>query len=122
MFREFLEFPFSYRAELLVFIKNIRINVTENYEFEDKNGYGKSRVFTFQTCIFNKYIFVLLRIFIVNSDIHRKKLRWLRRFLKPINIKKEKSVSKAEIRSFLLVCVRLGLTKQMNEKKNVEIH
>ena len=47
-------------------------------------------------------------------------LRWLRWFLKPINIKKEKSVSKAEITSFLLVCIPLGLTKQMKEKKNVE--
>ena len=47
-------------------------------------------------------------------------LRWLRRFLKPINIKKEKSESKVEISSFLLVCVPLGLTKQMKENKNVK--
>ena len=45
-------------------------------------------------------------------------LRWHRRFLKPINIKKEKSESNAEISSFLLVCVPLGLSKQMKEKKN----
>ena len=49
-----------------------------------------------------------------------EELRWLRRFFKPINIKKEKSESKAEISSFLLVCVPLGLTKQMKEKKNVK--
>ena len=47
-------------------------------------------------------------------------LRWARRLLKPINIKKEKSESKAEITSFLLVCVPLRLTKQTKERKNVK--
>ena len=35
-------------------------------------------------------------------------------------MKKEKSESKAEISSFYLVCVPLGLSKQMKEKKNVK--
>ena len=48
-------------------------------------------------------------------------LRWLQQFLKPMNIKKEKSKSKAEISSFLLVCVPLGLTKPMKEKKILEL-
>ena len=43
-------------------------------------------------------------------------LMWLREFLKPINIKKKKSVSKAEITSFLLVCVPLELTKRKRKR------
>ena len=44
-------------------------------------------------------------------------LRWLRRFFKHIRMKKQKSISKAEISNFLMAYFPNGVAEQIKQKK-----
>ena len=65
--------------------------------------------------IFSYFYRTIYKFGLLNS------LRWLQRFLKPINIKKEKSESKAEISSFYWCVSHLGSPSKWKRKKMLKL-